>query len=208
MSHVHLSLTDPPVLQIHCQLLREKSEKIAIVHAYADGPYDRSSFHLAGSPGAVVDVASALAINAIEGLATTTQASDVEESQHPFIGLVDHVSVMPLQPLVTSRSIDMPPHGTAAKQIGERLKQRGVQVFYYGYAYSQALPLATVRREKTDFFRTGGLKHNRNHTKQGWPANKGAATVGAPPMFVENFNIRLTLNCNFAIAKLLTLFLR
>jgi hypothetical protein len=32
-------------------------EMIAIVHAYADGPYDQSSFHMTGQPNPVVAVA-------------------------------------------------------------------------------------------------------------------------------------------------------
>jgi len=88
--------------------------RIAIVHAYADGPYDRSSFHLAGHADCVAQVASHLAIGSVDALAvslldtrSTNNSNDEDDdedntgesnskSKHPLVGLVDHVSIMPL----------------------------------------------------------------------------------------------------------------
>lgn len=191
-----------------CRLLREKSNKIAIVHAYADGPYDRSSFHLAGNPGAVADVASSLALHSIEGLLSLPKLPDVEVSRHPFVGLVDHVSVMPLLLTETGTSSDASPHGEAALHIGSRLQASGVQVFFYGDAHPEKTPLAVIRREKTHFFRSGGLQQPKNDALASGTTAKGVATVGATTMFVENFNIRLTPNCDLKVARSLTSFLR
>ena len=85
--------------------------KIAIVHAYADGPYDRSSLHLAGRAELVAKVASHVAITAIDALSifhldngvdkvgdNVGDTDNVGSSKHPMVGLVDHISIMHLQP--------------------------------------------------------------------------------------------------------------
>lgn len=130
---------------------------------------------------------------------------DENQSRHPFVGLVDHVSVMPLDGVETwspTKAGDMSSDGTndchhsntttgnAAREIGSTMTELGVNVYYYGNAHPNKTPLATVRREQTVFFQSGSLKDsdknsNNNNNKA------GIATVGAPPTFVENFNIRL-----------------
>jgi hypothetical protein len=184
---------------------------VAVVHAYADEPYDRSSFHLAGNAQPVAEVASMIAIQSIEGLASLPRQSDnAEESRHPFVGLVDHISVMPLLDATdeVDNDITVPSaHGEAAQIIGERLKKIGVQVFYYGDAHAEGTPLAVVRRERTNFFKTGGLE-SLDKDSDGATTAKGVATVGAPSSFVENFNIRLTSNCDLKTARSLTKILR
>ncbi|KAI2491215.1 Formiminotransferase domain [Fragilaria crotonensis] len=194
--------------KVRCRLLRDESNKIAIVHAYADGPYDRSSFHLAGNPCAIADVASSMAIHAVEGLLSFSKPTGDEVSRHPFVGLVDHVSVMPLLKNQTGGCNDISSHGEAALTIGKKLEESGVQVFYYGDAHPEGTPLAVVRREQTNFFRSGGLQQHENGMQESTATEKGAATVGAPATFVENFNIRLTPNCDFKLARSLTSFLR
>jgi hypothetical protein len=59
--------------------------------------YDRSSFHLAGQPSPVVAVASELINGAIQGLLMTPALKDENASRHPHVGIVDHVSIMPLE---------------------------------------------------------------------------------------------------------------
>lgn len=182
---------------------------VVIVHAYADEPYDRSSFHLAGNAQPVAEVASMIAMQSIEGLASLPkQQEESESSRHPFVGLVDHISVMPL---VTVNEADekggiTSAHGEAAKIVGERLKKIGVQVFYYGDAHPEGTLLAVVRRERTNFFKTGGLETTIVDEHKSF--EKGVATVGAPSTFVENFNIRLTSNCDLKTARSLTKLLR
>jgi hypothetical protein len=82
--------------------------RVAVVHAYADGPYERSSLHLAGRPEFVAQVAYHVAITAIDSLsrwhidadadadADTTNHDDKASSKHPLVGLVDHISIMSL----------------------------------------------------------------------------------------------------------------
>lgn len=195
------------------------------MHAYADGSYNRSSFHLAGSPDLVADVASSMAICAIESLSRFITKHDYpknkseEATRHPFVGLVDHVSVMPLTATdacgesaartPSSREFDrrssISAHGNAAIYIGSRLQNSGVQVFFYGDAHPENTPLATVRREQTNFFKSGGLAKTNETTAL---SRIGIATVGAPATFVENFNIRLTPTCDLTTARSLTKFLR
>jgi hypothetical protein len=98
-------------------------------------------------------------------------------------------------------------HGEAAQIIGKRLKEIGVQVFYYGDAHPEGTPLAVVRRERTNFFKMGGVE-TTDKQSDGLTSEKGVATVGAPASFVENFNIRLTSNCNLKTARSLTKLLR
>ena len=96
--------------QRHCTAV----ENAIVVHAYADTVYKRSSFHLAGHAEAVSAVASDIAVTAIQELrkqqsTTTSNGSAIqsEEEQavvdHPNVGLVDHISMMPL----TSRKEDL-----------------------------------------------------------------------------------------------------
>ena len=171
------------------------SNVVVVVHAYADPIYNRSSFHLAGTAPQVAQVASFLAVQAMQELSTASssdqQTSHEEESHaHPFVGLVDHVSVMPLvveddnqtanggdagearelpdkQDDTTSTAEFVPttPSGWAARCIGEAMEPHVQGVYYYGTAHPHGMSLAQVRREKTRFFQSGGL-HEGNDTVQ------------------------------------------
>jgi hypothetical protein len=274
-----------------CRQLRSKDQnaRIAIVHAYADKAYDRSSFHLAGRAKEVAQVSSHVATTAIDLLVpsllmqsrhvqTPTQIpNDAPQQQqdgndgcdmvhsnapgttrircassasrHPLVGLVDHVSVMPLVSLASLSSshsstssktnndhydddddIDDDPcnktnqerqqqkeflnadttvlpsdvnaSALAALQILHALELKGVRCLPYGTAHPKGIPLATVRREWTDFFKSGSLSHNKEALYYSCMEEDendalsslllGTCTVGSPTHFVENFNIRLT----------------
>lgn len=148
---------------------------------------------------------------------------------HPYVGFVDHVAVMPIDgtdslPDTTSscdgNHVFTPhnPSGQAARFIGQMLSEKtGVQVYYYGSAHPEGIPLATVRRQKTNFFRSGGLTtklpqqqphahdDNANTTaNDDATAKTEVATVGAPLTFVENYNIRLSRDCSKRTAQSLT----
>lgn len=197
---------------------------VGVIHAYADIPYDRSSFHLAGCSDCVTNVASELIVSAINDIDVDVgnRFGEDADSRHPFVGLVDHVSVMPLAyPMNQNHSSigdycnDREAATNAAREIGRQIsKTKLINVHYYGTACPQNTPLAKVRRESTSFFQSGGAmdrEENGQHrsvpeTKQ--MAKKGDTTVGTPTNFVENFNIRLTSNVNFDQAKTLTQFLR
>ena len=140
---------------------------------------------------------------------------DEMQSRHPFVGLVDHVSVMPLGGEDSSPKASddgttdcydsyTTTTGKAARQIGSIMTELGVTVHYYGNAHPNKTPLATVRREQTCFFQSGSLQDSCLVSDKD---NKtGIATVGAPPTFVENFNIRL--QCKKATAQSLTKLVR
>ena len=199
----------------------KEQQRVAVVHAFRDGPYDRSSFHLAGSPALVADVGSSLAGRAIKSLrrldttcdndeknddtmtgmngcdASRLQESNTKETieqRHPTVGLVDHVSILPLQDEAAA-SIT----GSVARDIGEAMKSLGADVLYYGRAHPSGKELAAVRRESTRFFDNSNSLVASVSTKAA-----GQVTVGAPLRFVENYNIRLQPNVGKKIARTLT----
>ncbi len=210
-------------------------ERVVIVHAFCDGPYDRSSFHIAGSPCLVASVASRLATRAVETLDeerenapegdyTNVKNNDGKDiaTPHPTVGLVDHVSILPLAPYTfieetngnrCSLEKDFPPSGWVAHTVGEALRSAGVNVLYYGHAdlVSQR-PLATVRRESTKFFQTTKSAtfsiEGRNGGVNSRQSLRGQATVGAPNSFTENFNIRLRPHTPKVVARSLTRHIR
>ena len=100
--------------------------------------------------------------------------------------------------------------GSVARDIGSVMNDLGVDVHYYGEAHRNNVPLATVRREQTSFFRSGGLSYSSSSSESTSTASStskaGVATVGAPSTFVENFNIRL--QCWKQTARSLTRTLR
>ncbi|KAL3803821.1 hypothetical protein HJC23_003983 [Cyclotella cryptica] len=196
---------------------------VAIVHAYADVFYDRSSFHLAGRSDCVADAAINLILNSFDKIDFDCTAQN--DSAHPFVGLVDHVSVMPLSSIPVSDNassltsiiseqdalmFSRRAAVDAAKAIGDAItnsQQHHANVLFYGLACPNNTPLAKVRREKTSFFKSGGLRcsnDNNVETKN----LKGDCTIGVPPNFVENFNIRMSPNVSISQAKTLTQFLR
>eukprot|EP00578_Thalassiosira_sp_NH16_P026762 CAMPEP_0181094016 /NCGR_PEP_ID=MMETSP1071-20121207/9762_1 /TAXON_ID=35127 /ORGANISM="Thalassiosira sp., Strain NH16" /LENGTH=380 /DNA_ID=CAMNT_0023176305 /DNA_START=212 /DNA_END=1354 /DNA_ORIENTATION=- len=186
---------------------------VAVIHAYADKPYDRSSFHLAGRPDRVSEVASRLIRKALEEIELDcTTSADGVESRHPFVGLVDHVSVMPINIQDQSGVIgsECEAAANAAREIGRQMAETNlVRVHYYGMACPNKTSLASVRKEKTSFFKSGGAIDKARITEDTYTfTSKGDATVGAPVNFVENFNIRLTPNVKLEQAKTLTQFLR
>jgi hypothetical protein len=175
----------------------------------------------------VVQVASTIAIQTIQYMMMTEERKKQLEmgnkslfqqdmgSRHPFVGMVDHISVLPLLDGKTHTNVHNPlgnfimsSHGLAAMEIGKCLESStDVKVLYYGDAHPEKLPLSVVRREQTDFFRKTP-PDQVCPTDGKMSVSPGIVTVGAPPSFVENFNIRLTPNCNQKIARSLTRFLR
>jgi glutamate formiminotransferase len=225
----------------------KRSVAAAIVHAYADIPYDRSSFHLAGQSDCVAEVAIGLIQNALNEIefpsnhlssnkngadandATNLTTGDKsKESRHPYVGLVDHVSVMPIackeEDSTTTNSNAAMNAANAARKIGNAISDKNsINMHYYGLTCPNHTSLATVRRRKTSFFNSGGAldssdcnevdsnNNNKDMSKQHSQQlhyEKGDCTIGAPPQFVENYNIRLTRNVDFNTAKTLTQALR
>lgn len=206
---------------------KSRHDKIIIAHAFADGPYDRSSFHIAGSPNLVTEVASTMSVSAIKTLSDLRQAAPTTVSgdhAHPTVGLVDHVAVLPLshneESFTFQEWIDylgegqnegfkndeyslpskMVPSGWVARGIGKSMESIGVNVFFYGHVHPNQTPLATVRRDLTKFFKR---LPNKEENDQG-----GQATVGAPMHFVENYNVRLKSECTREVARSLTKYVR
>jgi hypothetical protein len=182
---------------------------IAVVHAYADGPYDRSSFHIAGRSDFVALVAADLADSAIQKMSKENKIKEEEEesSRHPFVGLVDHVSIMPLSSQPDKKETDAA--GRAARFVGERLSTAGVEVCYYGSADPpNYAPLADVRRNRTRFFQSGSIQGDESSNSTSRNKELGVATVGAPPQFVENCNVLLSPKCSWDVARSLTRTLR
>ena len=218
--------------QCYCQEIRhtamgtaltgsKKLAPVAVIHAYADIPYDRSSFHLAGRPDCVADVVGRLIRNALNEIdldcnnINNNKTEKNTDARHPFVGLVDHVSIMPLNYPRSNNSKNCEAAANAAHEIGKQISKTNlVNIHYYGMACPHNTPLATVRRQRTSFFQSGGatgegqVGQYEPETKRTNASSKGDMTIGAPVNFVENFNIRLTSNVNFEQAKTLTQFLR
>jgi len=207
--------------QDECRSLTSTDHKkgvVGLVHAYADEAYDRSSFHLAGTADLVAEVASNLAVTALTNLKnfevdTINSEDNDKKTTHPFVGFVDHVSVMPL--LIPhmpdshagfkdsnmvfklnekEMQVQREEASNVSKAIGSSMADLGCVVYSYGSACKENTPLAIVRREKTRFFRSGGLDKDSppvesSGTSSGSPY--GIACVGSPDNFTENFNIRL-----------------
>lgn len=212
--------------QLCAQANKNGKHHVAVVHAFSDPSYDRSSFHIAGSPVAVTSVASSIAAKALRSIAPLKQRHQQLQSdlEHPTVGLVDHISILPLgnhnaSELMTleewqdiasdfdvKKNKDLPvsslPSGWVALTIGQFLKSSfSVDVLFYGHAHSKGKSLSTVRREDTDFFRS--LPDVNTTT-----CDFGKCTIGAPPEFVENYNIRLTKDCPRPTALSMTRFIR
>ncbi|GFH52594.1 hypothetical protein CTEN210_09070 [Chaetoceros tenuissimus] len=212
------------ILQSSQQLCRQlRSEKndpssqqktVTVVHAYADIPYNRSSIHLAGHASLVHQVASHVASSAMSSihkvnLKHKSQEDDID-SAHPLVGLVDHISCMPLvkkdENSVESNGNDFNSScsedeyipndvcGIAALAIKQTLMQKGgVMCLTYGSANHEQMPLALVRKEQTSFFKSGSCADS-SKDDEGADAKStpfGTCTVGSPPYFVENYNILL-----------------
>lgn len=232
------------------QPTQHEHERVVVVHAFRDGPYDRTSFHLAGAPDLVADVGSSLAARAVQALmqfetetanAVNTDAAsnanvaeeridDMEDNSHPIergergsigrrhptVGLVDHVSVLPLDENKNHRNNKEPNEieietntariaGSVARKIGKTLTLLGADVHYYGHAHPSGKELATVRRDSTRFFQDNNNNDNNNNRMPTEPAPAaGQATVGAPHRFVENYNIRLRPGVSRKVARTLT----
>ena len=215
-----------------CQQLRcEKNESsnqqktVTIVHAYADIPYNRSSIHLAGHASLVHQVASHVASSAMSSIHKVnlehTSNDDEIDSAHPLVGLVDHISCMPLEKKNGSCVECNTKHcnnseeeyipndvcGIAASAIKQTLMQKGgVKCLTYGSANYQQMPLALVRKEHTFFFKSGSCadssKDDKSTDMNSTPF--GTCTIGSPSYFVENYNILLKSNVSRKQAIALT----
>jgi glutamate formiminotransferase len=198
---------------------QQHDKHVAVVHAYADPVYNRSSFHLAGPAGHVAVVASQLAVNAFRQFKEESRLVDeTVMTHHPSVGFVDHVAVMPLmgsddadeeykQQQMEHDTFDTDEEdflprtasGWAARQIGRALAKEQVRVLYYASASRTCEPLATVRRERTSFFQRTSTTSN---------TAMQIATIGAPLHFVENYNVLLSSSCSKKRAHSLTRTLR
>jgi glutamate formiminotransferase len=194
--------------------LHKEESSVAVIHAFADVPYNRSSFHLAGRADCVADVALHLILNSFDQIDFDSKGQSA--NAHPFVGLVDHVSVMPMVTyhVEPSKSVmlDIKRKGLhpcrsaavdAARAIGSGINERELaSVHYYGLACPNQTSLAKVRREKTAFFNSGLTDQTSDESK------KGNCTIGVPFHFVENYNIRMSSNVGLQQARTLAQYVR
>jgi hypothetical protein len=158
----------------------------AVAHVYVDQVYNRTAFHIAGHADVVVPVASDLAIDAVQTLrfnhANKIFSGANKTVEHPNIGLVDHIAFMPIvthgetnkQKALKESVLSA---AWAARQVGERIAEElGMKVFYYGLASPKNTPLAEVRREQTNFFKSGSLSDGEHEVAM------DACTIGAVGM--------------------------
>lgn len=154
---------------------------LAVVHAFADPTYGRSSIHVVAPPGDDAAICLSSLLSDITGHAFELSVPDggTADTPHPSVGLVDHVSILPLD--------GSSPASKSARALSESLEKRhGMRALLYGTACpcggtTVESTLAHVRRTRTNFFGEGA------------PADAAArvACVGSPPLFTENWNVRL-----------------
>lgn len=176
---------------------------VVVVHAFADPIYNRTSFHLAGkSAQSLVSVTSELAITALNEF-KLLRSSQETTSFHPHVGVVDHISVMPLSELDESdnESLSILSEMTqSAHRIGQAIEETGQIVHYYGHAHPQKHLLAQVRREKTPFFHPSSSDSKM--------IQSAMCLVGVPFQFVENYNVRVRCKSKSLVSRTLTQRLR
>jgi Formiminotransferase domain, N-terminal subdomain len=237
---------------LECAVSRGGPSCCRLVHVFCDARYNRSSFHFVGSTLGIIAVVAPFCWEAwttLERKARMTVNTDTSNSSsssssspssfhhlrsrsdHPTVGYVDHVAVLPLTKNIGTIHVnhrrlqgsdeEANVTGMTAMKIGQYLEARNqsreqVQVLYYGSACPNWTPLATVRRNQTNFFQQQQQQqqqHQQQSTTVTTPMTSTAiespppsVTIGAPDMFVENYNIRL--RCDRATARTLTKRLR
>lgn len=183
--------------------------KTVLVHAFADVPYRRSSFHFAGTSRGVAEIVSKLVTEVSSCNELQQNYGKINTAQsihsHPTVGLIDHVAVMPLvrdttcdgllATIRTRNNEEESSAATAAHQIGASLEALDCLVYYYGYADGERqASLAEIRRERTRFFNTKGSSSVGGGSSSASEifSNSGITCVGCPLEFTENFNVRLS----------------
>ena len=174
-----------------------------LVHAFTDKVYNRTSLHLAGTPEIILDVAKdliQLTIVELRNLVDTNGELINSSTQHPHVGLVDHVAVVPLVTGMESRILDpyttfapmfISTHGAdVARKLGKFIRDHlNMNVFFYGLAHKNKISLVKVRKRRTNFFKSEG-KIVTGSMEANTPTME-SCTVGAPEEFVENYNVRM-----------------
>jgi glutamate formiminotransferase len=199
-----VSLMDASEEEMTQSIIEDKREDQydlgVLVHAFTDKVYNRTSLHLAGTPEIILDVASDLIEHVVVELRklNDTEGSMIDKTtEHPNVGLVDHVAVVPLLTWMESRMLDsdtpfsprfLTTHGAnVARKLGSFIRDKlNIVVFFYALAHKRNFSLVKVRRRRTNFFKN----------KQGtYLAGPESCTVGAPEEFVENYNVRIHKKC-------------
>jgi glutamate formiminotransferase len=199
--------------------ISERYDLGALVHAYTDPVYNRTSLHLAGTAEIILEVSIDLIQHVVIELRKLEETSDpsVYEFAHPHVGLVDHVAVVPLITGEESRILDpnttftphfVPTHGAdVARKIGKAMRDTlNIHVFFYGLAHKNKISLVKVRKRRTNFFKTNGKCTTGSMEPD--IATTESCTVGAPEEFVENYNVRLKDTCSKKTAQYLSRLVR
>jgi len=96
---------------------RPEQDICLVVHAFTDVVYHRTSFHLAGSEEKLTSVVSHLVHDAQQMFSLSQQdpqqQPQEERHDHPQVGLIDHIAVMPL--LIQKNRTDNDTSGSADK---------------------------------------------------------------------------------------------
>ena len=199
----------------------QQANSIALVHAFADVPYHRSSFHFAGSSHHIakfitefaectyqellpLDSKQCLKFKSIDNnydAKCRIEKERFKNTEHPTVGLIDHISVMPL-PLNSvicsgsNTSADELAAISSAHHIGSAIQSNSfptkskIKVHYYGLADSQyGMSLAQVRNSRTNFFNQMLSKEN---------CHSEMVCIGCPHEYTENFNVRLSFPSKFS----------
>ena len=150
----------------------------------SDASHNRSVFTLAGESGPVSDALERLVGEAVEAI-------DMERhwGEHPRIGAVDVIPIVPLAETTMDDSVEI------ARRLGERIATRfDIPVFLYARAATRSdrTKLADIRRGQYEGLRTEIGQHGRepDFGPSRVHPRFGAVAVGARPFLIA-WNINL-----------------
>lgn len=182
---VYVSTAASSVLRGLKQLAFAGAPGARLLTVFTDEPYARTSMLLAGEPAAVCASAVRIAQAALAEL-------DMREhvATHPRIGVVDHITVAPVD-------ASMERAAEAARAIGAALAPT-VPVYFYGAAHTGGRSLAATRRLTPYFKASNGWTEPPDLPAAAAAAGPfapptdrlGACCCGATPL-VLNFNMAL-----------------
>jgi glutamate formiminotransferase len=162
----------------------KKHEGVKLLDFSSDKDHHRSVFTFVGEPEAIKDAAFSLAMRAIDLI-------DMKEHKggHPRLGAVDVVPFVPIQGVKMEEAVQI------AHEFGKGLGRRGIPIFFYEEAATQAerKDLPSIRKGEYEGLQEK-LKDPRWKPDEGpdqFNPKSGATIVGARfPLVAYNVNLK------------------
>ncbi len=162
----------------------KKHKGVKLLDFSSDKDHHRSVFTFVGEPEAIKDAAFSLAMRAIDLI-------DMKEHKggHPRLGAVDVVPFVPIQGVKMEEAVQI------AHEFGKGLGRRGIPIFFYEEAATQAerKDLPSIRKGEYEGLQEK-LKDPRWKPDEGpdqFNPKSGATVVGARfPLIAYNVNLK------------------